>query len=75
MSQIMPDETILLDLPKGGDPPWALLYPNTYGVGMANLGYHYIYAALKSRGVGVERIFVDTECKSLEEDVSYRNFL
>ncbi|MDR9770837.1 radical SAM protein [Acetomicrobium sp.] len=67
MSQIMPDETILLNLPKGGDPPWALLYPNTYGVGMANLGYHYIYAALKSRGVGVERIFVDTECKSLEE--------
>ena len=67
MSQIMLDETLLLSLPKGGAPPWALLYPNTYGVGMANLGYHYIYAALKSRGVGVERIFVDTECKSLEE--------
>ena len=36
------------------------------GYGEFGLSLHF-YAALKSRGVGVERIFVDTECKSLEE--------
>jgi len=62
------NETTLVDLPKGGAPLWALLYPNVYKVGMTNLGYHYIYAALKARGVGAERLFFDSNCRSLEED-------
>jgi len=62
------NEITLVDLPKGGAPLWALIYPNVYKVGMTNLGYHYVYAALKTRGVGAERLFFDSNGRSLEED-------
>ncbi|MGC9371866.1 MAG: B12-binding domain-containing radical SAM protein [Thermovirgaceae bacterium] len=44
-------------LPSGGDPLWALAYPQSYDVGMANLGIHSVYRALRERGVAVERFF------------------
>lgn len=68
MSRSNLNEITLVDLPKGGAPLWALIYPNVYKVGMTNLGYHYVYAALKTRGVGAERLFFDSNCRSLEED-------
>lgn len=66
MSNVNLDETVLLDMPRGGTPLWAYIYPNTYKVGMANLGFHYIYATLQKRGVGVERFFLDIMERSVE---------
>jgi radical SAM superfamily enzyme YgiQ (UPF0313 family) len=34
-----------------------LVYPQSYEVGMANLGVHSVYRALRERGVAVERFF------------------
>ena len=55
--QYRSDETWLVDLPKGGDLPCALFFPADYSVGSANLGFHYIFRALKLLGVGAERFF------------------
>lgn len=44
-------------MPSGGDPLWAFVYPETYDVGMANLGVHSVYRALRERGVAAERFF------------------
>jgi len=50
-------EIIVENIPKGSFPPWAILYPAGYEVGMASLGFHSIIAELRSLGVGVERFF------------------
>ena len=50
-------EIIVENIPKGSFPPWAILYPAGYEVGMAGLGFHSIIAELRSLGVGVERFF------------------
>ncbi|WP_029166504.1 B12-binding domain-containing radical SAM protein [Aminiphilus circumscriptus] len=50
-------ERLLIPLKEGGDPLWALLFPASYSVGMANLGLHLVVRMLKSLGVGVERFF------------------
>ncbi|HXY61628.1 MAG TPA: TIGR03960 family B12-binding radical SAM protein [Nitrospirota bacterium] len=47
---------------RGADVEVALAYPNTYHVGMSNLGVHQIYAALNSRRDTVcERVFLPDE--------------
>lgn len=56
------------DLPSGGDPLWALVYPQGYEVGMANLGVHSVYRALRERGVAAERFF-----KNPFPDISVEN--
>src|SRR5512144_2654458 len=45
--------------PQGADVAVALAYPNTYHVGMSNLGLHQIYSLLNSRPDTVcERVFL-----------------
>jgi radical SAM superfamily enzyme YgiQ (UPF0313 family) len=49
----------------GGRLPIALIYPNTYYLGMSNLGIHAVYSLLNSdlKTVG-ERVFLDTAVKN-----------
>jgi radical SAM superfamily enzyme YgiQ (UPF0313 family) len=49
----------------GGRLPVALIYPNTYYLGMSNLGIHAVYSLLNSnlKTVG-ERVFLDTTVKN-----------
>ncbi len=45
--------------PGGADVEVALAYPNTYHIGMSNLGIHRIYSAINSRKDSVcERVFL-----------------
>jgi hypothetical protein len=45
--------------PPGGRTRFALVYPNTYFVGMSNLGLHIIYDLLNRRGdTACERVFL-----------------
>jgi hypothetical protein len=50
-------ERLLVPLKEGENPLWALFFPASYSVGMANLGLHLVVRMLKSLGVGVERFF------------------
>ncbi|MDR1965610.1 MAG: radical SAM protein [Synergistaceae bacterium] len=62
-------------LPKGGDMPCALFYPADYSIGMANLGFHYIYRALREQGVAVERFFASPiRYRSVEKDTLLERF-
>jgi radical SAM superfamily enzyme YgiQ (UPF0313 family) len=47
--------------PRGGDLSVCLVYPNTYPVGMANLGYQAVYGILGGAGIAVERAFLPDE--------------
>ena len=50
----------------GGRLPIALIYPNTYYVGMSNLGIHAIYKLLNNNlRVVCERVFLDTTEKNI----------
>ncbi len=52
-------ETVLLRPPSGGDVRVALGYPNTYHVGMSNLGLQAVYGFLnRIPGVSCERFFL-----------------
>jgi radical SAM superfamily enzyme YgiQ (UPF0313 family) len=56
-----------------------LVYPNTYQVGMANLGYHSVYDILVRAGVAVERAFlpdrgVRESVRTLEGGRSFSSF-
>jgi radical SAM superfamily enzyme YgiQ (UPF0313 family) len=49
----------------GGRLPIALIYPNTYYVGMSNLGVHVVYSLLNSNPkIVCERVFLDTKEKN-----------
>jgi radical SAM superfamily enzyme YgiQ (UPF0313 family) len=49
----------------GGRLPIALIYPNTYYLGMSNLGVHAVYSLLNSNPKIVgERVFLDTTEKN-----------
>ena len=51
----------------GGRVPIALLYPNTYYVGMSNLGFQTIYGLLNSYdNIVCERVFWDGDGESIE---------
>ncbi|MBP2635441.1 MAG: radical family uncharacterized protein [Firmicutes bacterium] len=53
----------------GSRRPMALVYPNTYHVGMSNLGIHIIYEQINSRGdTACERLFLPDK-KNLDEYV------
>jgi len=57
--------TILKDW--GGRIPIALIYPNTYYVGMSNLGFQTIYGLLNSYdNIVCERVFWEKDKKSIE---------
>ena len=51
----------------GGRIPIALIYPNTYHVGMSNLGFQTIYGLLNSyENIVCERVFYEGDGKSIE---------
>lgn len=53
--------------PRGAEVSIALAYPNTYHVGMSNLGVHQLYAVLNKRDdTACERVFLPDE-EDLEE--------
>ncbi|MGL5511654.1 MAG: B12-binding domain-containing radical SAM protein, partial [Sporomusa sp.] len=53
--------------PPGSRRRMALVYPNTYHVGMSNLGFHIIYEQINSRSdTACERLFLPDK-KTLEE--------
>lgn len=75
----------LLKPPGGGRLRVAFCYPNTYRVGMSNLGLHILYALLNARGdVSCERVFLPedagayvnsgTPLMSLETQTPLREF-
>jgi radical SAM superfamily enzyme YgiQ (UPF0313 family) len=47
--------------PHGSDLSVCLVYPNTYRVGMANLGFQSVFGILARAGVAVERAFLPDE--------------
>jgi radical SAM family uncharacterized protein len=56
---------------RGAEVEIALAYPNTYHVGMSNLGVHQIYSILNSRGdTACERAFLPDEDDLKEYDRS-----
>lgn len=57
--RVRADEIALVTPAAGGDVRMALCYPNTYYVGMSNLGFQSIYGLLnRTPGVMCERVFV-----------------
>ena len=42
----------------GSRTPVAFLYPNTYHLGMSNLGLHILYQVLNQKGWACERFFL-----------------
>jgi radical SAM family uncharacterized protein len=60
---------------QGIDVEIALVYPNTYHVGMSNLGVHQIYTILNSRAdTACERVFLPDE-EDIEEYIKTRTKL
>lgn len=47
--------------PRGSDLSVCLVYPNTYRVGMANLGFQSVFGILAGAGIAVERAFLPDE--------------
>lgn len=69
------EESKTVELPAGGDLSCAFFFPADYSVGMANLGYHYIYRALRESGVAVERFFFSPiPYRSVERDTMLERF-
>lgn len=52
-------EQHLLSFPETPHGPIGHIYPNTYSVGMASLGYQQIYRLFHESGFSVERVFLD----------------
>ena len=68
-------ESLTVDLPRGGDCPCAFFFPADYKVGMANLGFHYIYRVLRELGVSAERFFTSpAPYRSVERDTLLERF-
>ncbi|MCD6309417.1 MAG: radical SAM protein [Candidatus Eremiobacteraeota bacterium] len=58
---IIAGEKFLIPKSSGGDLHIALVYPNTYRLGMSNLGFQAVYSILNSvPGVTCERAFLDS---------------
>jgi radical SAM superfamily enzyme YgiQ (UPF0313 family) len=57
------------------DLRFALVYPNTYYVGMSNLGVHYVHQTLNSMPDTVcERFFLDHPTRSVDRDTPLERF-
>ena len=54
--------------------PVAFLYPNTYHLGMSNLGLHIMYQILNQKGWACERFFLP-ETKKQEEYIKTKTAL
>ncbi|TWH48410.1 TIGR03960 family B12-binding radical SAM protein [Sporomusa sp. KB1] len=67
LQKIVAAEQGTLVYAPGSRQPMALVYPNTYHVGMSNLGMHIIYEQINSRGdTACERLFLPDK-KTLDE--------
>ncbi|MDF2571221.1 MAG: radical family uncharacterized protein [Sporomusa sp.] len=67
LQKIVAAEQGTLAFAPGSRRPMALVYPNTYHVGMSNLGLHIIYEQINSRGdTACERLFLPDK-KTLAE--------
>ena len=65
--QILAAERGAMVYAPGSRTGFALAYPNTYHVGMSNLGYHIIYQQINSRGdTACERVFLPDK-KTMQE--------
>ncbi len=67
LQQILQREQDSIIFSPGSRQGFALVYPNTYHVGMSNLGYHIIYKCINDRGdTACERLFLPDK-KDMEE--------
>jgi len=74
VTTIINKETNLLTLKKNASINAALIYPNSYSVGMSNLGIHTVYNILNSRvDTRCERVFFDKERRQPQSIESRRN--
>lgn len=65
----------MIELPKGGDLPWALFYPEHYSIGSASLGYQYVFQSLRAVGVAAERFFASPiPYRSVDADTLLERF-
>lgn len=65
--QVLQREQGSVVFPPGSRAGFALVYPNTYHVGMSNLGFQIIYQQINSRGdTACERVFLPE--KKLEQE-------
>jgi hypothetical protein len=51
-------EARLVEFPDTPHGPIGLIYPNTYNVGMASLGFQQVYRLFSESGFSVERILI-----------------
>src|SRR5690242_760767 len=59
VKKLLADERGTIYKPHGGRMRFALAFPNTYRLGMSNLGYHIVYRLLNEREDAVcERTFL-----------------
>jgi len=59
LQKIMEQERGTMAFPPGSRQSFALVYPNTYHVGMSNLGFQIIYQQINTRGdTACERLFL-----------------
>jgi radical SAM superfamily enzyme YgiQ (UPF0313 family) len=69
------DEEWTIELPKGGDLPWALFYPADYSIGASSLGFHYIFRLLRESGIAAERFFAGpVPYRSADSDTMLERF-
>ncbi len=70
----MPSEKNAIYKDPGGKLNIALVYPNTYWVGMSNLGLHTVYSHLNAHpGIVCERFFLDMQ-RSIEHSRPLQDF-
>ncbi len=64
--EVLASETGTQIFAPGLRTPVAFLYPNTYHLGMSNLGLHILYRILNSEGWACERVFLPEAKKRAE---------
>src|SRR6185436_6856915 len=63
-------------LKRGADLRIALCYPNFYGIGMANLGFHAMYEIFnRIPEVSCERVFLPDEPEMRDYEASRKSLL
>lgn len=67
LQKMLEDEQGYYIFPQGARTPFALLYPNSYFVGMSNLGFHIIYEQINKRNDSAcERFFLPEKAELAE---------
>lgn len=67
LQKILEDEQGYYIFPAGARTPFALLYPNSYFVGMSNLGFHIIYEQINKRNDSAcQRFFLPDKAELAE---------